>query len=293
MRTDAHKLGGVSWRAVTVLVLLVGLAQAQSIRRTGYVTDEAGVIDPASEDTITAMLAQLREQTQFDNAIVTVNSTSGSIESLADQLFTAWNQGELGFILIVSVQDRKWWIATSDLLQSTINASYRSSLEERCLKPNFRAGNYSAGLIAAVGDLSGRLPSRGGSSTTYSPSTGGAPGRSLGSWGSPGLCTGIGCVVAFLFLIGILNSARRWTPGGWGGGGYTSRPYGGGGWGGGWGRSYGPRRSWGSGWSGSSSSGWSSGRSSWGSSGGSSSRSSSSGGAKRSTYSGGGGGGSW
>lgn len=281
MHTNAHRC---TWRVAAVVLAVVCLAQGQSIRRSGYVTDQAEVIDAESEDTIVSTLDELRRRTGWDSAVVTVNKAA-SIETLADDLFRSWNQGELGFILIISIQDRKWHLATCDQLQATLNASYRDSLAERCLKPNFRAGNYAAGIIAAVRDLSEHIPSDGRSGSTgavsapYDPSRG-----SSRSWSSPGACTGIGCIVAFLLAIATLGAVRRLAFGSWGGG-YWSRPYGGGGWYGGWSSPWGCRR----GWRGYRSSGWSFGRSSWGSS----FRSSSGGGGRRSTYSGGGGGGSW
>lgn len=277
MHTDAHR-----WRAAALVLLLAGVACAQSVRRNGFVSDDAGVLDSASEDQITSILDSLRTRTGYDSCVVTVNSAPNGIETLADSLFASWNDGSLGFIVIVAIRDRTSGIASCQQLEAVLTTTYWDSISERHLKPNFRAENYGAGLVGAVGEISGRIPSRGGTTTTSYPRSGGTSGPGIGSLASPGICTGIGCLVAFLFLIGILNTARRWTPGGWGGGGgYWSRPYGGGGWGGGWGGGH--RRSWGGGWGGYRSSGWSSGRSSWGS-GGSSFRSSSSSSSNRTTY---------
>ena len=285
-------------RAALIFVLLGGVLHAQAIRHNGFVTDDADVIDPASEDQIAALLDSVRTRTNYDSAVVTVRTASGGVRTLADSLFNAWNKGDLGFVLIVATQDRDWWLATCDQLQSTFPASYRDSLGERCMKPNFRAGNYGAGIVSAIGEISGRVPVKVGGSTSSGNWSGGpnGPSSSSPSIGGFNVCWGGACLVAFLFVAGIFSSASRWSRGGWGGGGGSwARPMGGygGGWGGGWGRPWGGSR-WGGG-SYSSGPSWSSG-SSWGSSrssgysGGSSSSSSSS---SRTTYSGGGGGGSW
>ncbi len=295
MRTDAHRFG-----AVALFLIIAGVAWPQAIRREGFVTDQAGVVDPASEEGIRSILSELLNRTDYDVAIVTVRTAPGGVEGLADSLARAWNtDGNLGLVIVVAVDDRAWRIAPSSELEGLLSSSFNNGVADRCFKPQFRAGNYGAGLLAAVHEIAVRIPVRSGGTTSYPSSSGNTPPPptrypTATSCGGPGLCTGIGCVVAFLFVMGILNTARRWTPGGWGGGGgYWSRPYGGGGWGGGWGRSYGPRRSWGSGWGSSSSSGWSSGRSSWGSSGGSSFRSSSSSTPRRTSFGGGGTSGSW
>ncbi len=288
MHADVRK-----WVLPLVLVV-AGLAQAQAIRREGFVTDQAEVVDQAARERIRVVLGDLL-----------IRTAPGGVENLADSLARAWNtDGNLGLIVVVAVDDRKWRIAPASDLEGTLTDAYNNQIADRCFKPNFRAGNYGAGLVAAAEELAARIPVRAGGTTTSYPSSGGyTPPPSSRSFpgatacGGPGLCTGIGCLVAFVFVMGILNSARRWSGPWGGGGGYWSRPYGGGGWGGGWGRSYGSGRSWGGGWGGGyRSSGWSSGRSSWGSSGGGSSfrsSSSSSSSPRRTSFGGGGTSGSW
>lgn len=286
MHTAVHR-----W-ILTLLLATVCAAQAQSFRREGFVTDQAGVVDQASKERLQVILADLLNRTDYDVAFATVRTAPGGVENLADALARSWNaDGNLGLIIVVAVDDRKWRIAPSSDLEGVFTDAYNNQLADRCFKPNFRAGHYGAGLVAAAEEIARRIPERAGGAASYPPSRRDTPPTPVPlptstRCGGPSVCTGIGCVVAFLFVMGILNASRRWSPGGWRGGGYWSRPYRGWGWGGGW------SRPWGGGYGGYRSSGWSSG-SSWGSSRGSSFRSSSSGSPRRTSFGGGGTSGSW
>jgi len=159
-------------------------------------------------------------------------------------------------MLFVFVNDRKTFIQVGYGLEPVITDAYASRVYRDTLVPNFRAGQYAAGLNAAIDQLATKVdPSFAATSTTTSTAAQQPVQRpvSRGTPGPSGSDIAILIVLFIVFIFVILPMLRRGGCGGcsgcllpmfWGGGGGGT--FGGGGFSGG-GGGWSTGGSWGSG----------------------------------------------
>lgn len=87
-------------RLFFALALSLGPAFAvdwAALKPQGYVSDFAGVIDPASKAQLENYAARVEQQTGAEMALVTIKSLEGEpIEDVADTIFRAWGVGKKG-----------------------------------------------------------------------------------------------------------------------------------------------------------------------------------------------------
>ena len=204
---------------------------------TGYVTDNANVIDDATQTKMEAMLDALAHQSDpIEFAVVTV-PTTGDTDIFDYSLAVArgWgigsSEGEKnGLLLLVAVNDRKWRVQVSRHLEGDLPDGLTGEIGRRMTGP-FREGNYSKGLMDAVQTFIATLSEKRGfkiegTDTRYAyhppartrpsiPSIRTGSGFRL----SPGCC----CiaVIVVIVLLSIFGGRRggRGGRGGWGGGG--------------------------------------------------------------------------
>ncbi|HEX2203831.1 MAG TPA: TPM domain-containing protein [Longimicrobium sp.] len=152
-------------RSALLLASAAALALPASAQR-GYppatgavVTDLAGVLTVAQEDSIGALVATLRQSREVDARVVTVGSVrdfgtgDATIESFATGLFNAWDVGGAprndGMLLVVAVADRKVRIELGDAAEASLDARAQAVIDQRML-PAFRAGDYGDGVVRGV-----------------------------------------------------------------------------------------------------------------------------------------------
>jgi uncharacterized protein len=133
-------------------------AQADLPALTGRVVDNAGVIDAATEQALTAKLAAFEAKSSDQIVVATVPSLGGdAIEPYANRLFRAWKLGQggedNGILLLVAVNDRKMRIEVGYGLEGTLTDLHSRLIIEDTMVPAFRAGNYAAGIDGAVDDI--------------------------------------------------------------------------------------------------------------------------------------------
>lgn len=225
----------------------------------GWVTDSAGILDPATRQTLADRLADIERRTSAELAIVTVPSLQGeSLEQYTNDLFQRWGIGKKGadngILILVAVQDRKIRIEVGYGLEPHLTDGDCGQIIRETIAPYFKGGRYGDGLMAGVQAIDGYLT---GQAPKVSPIHrrrygGGTNGRWAGNlfvWAIFGFFifpgTSLGLILAlfiyvalssmwgFLFipfgLIFDLTHKRptgRWG-GGWGGGGFSSGGFGG------------------------------------------------------------------
>jgi uncharacterized protein len=143
--------------ACLLLVPLVVLA-AELPKLTGRVVDDAGMIDAATEASLTEKLADFEKKGSDQIVVATVPSLGGDdIESYANKLFRAWGLGQAGenngVLLLISRDDRKMRIEVGYGLEGTLTDLHSKLIIENDLVPAFRAGDYSGGISKAVDDI--------------------------------------------------------------------------------------------------------------------------------------------
>jgi uncharacterized protein len=146
--------------ALALLVLIVALpALAQSLPAlTGRVVDNAGIIDAATEASLTARLEAFEKKSSDQIVVATIPSLGGAaIEPYANRLFRAWGLGQAGedngVLLLVAVDDRKMRIEVGYGLEGTLTDLHSKLIIENTMVPAFRAGDFSGGISQAVDDI--------------------------------------------------------------------------------------------------------------------------------------------
>jgi uncharacterized protein len=244
------------------LALVASAATAQVAPPQGFVTDRAGVIDPATAAKLTRLLAELQQKTGAEIAVLTVDSTAPLDDfSYALQVAEAWRPGrkrdDTGVLVLVAVKDRKVRVLTGYGVEGILPDGLVGEIQDREMVPEFRAGRMAEGIWRGTAALANRIAAARGVQLTGVPGPRAAAARrqpiplwvivlvvvvmmllaSRGGMGS-GLRRGRGPVI----FPGGFGGGRRENDdgfGGFGGGGGGFGGFGGGGFGGG-----GAGRSW-------------------------------------------------
>ena len=209
---------------------------------TAPVNDFAGVIDAESKRQLDERIRALQAASGDVVIVATVPTFQpyADIEEYAVKMFENGGRGigtkgkDNGLLLVVAVQDRKIKIEVGYDLEEFITDGFAGETIRQAIAPEFRNGNYGAGLLAGTTRIISRIAERRGVTLQNVPPEP-ARDRSTGT-GFPWW------IIVLWILILILNSRRRRRSRVWGvgpGSGWNSGigPFGGGrgGFGGGFG----------------------------------------------------------
>jgi uncharacterized protein len=221
-----------------------------------HVVDLAGIIEDRVEAQLDGYLQELEQKTTAQFIVLTVASLEGdSIDAFS--IATAhekWKLGQKGkdngALLVVALNDKKYRFEIGYGLEGILPDSLTGSIGREYLVPNFRKGDYSAGIFSSALVIANRIASSEGVEITGMPKLQGRinSGRSQRGGGMASkiltLLFLIGAIILFiknprLFLLFLFASSmgggRRdgWGGGGGFGGGGSFGGGGGGGFGGG------------------------------------------------------------
>jgi uncharacterized protein len=233
------------WVACPLLALMLvpGRAAAQPAppALTASVNDFAHVIDAASAAELDRRIRALQSASGDTVVVATVPTFQpyGDIRSYAGKMFENGGRGvgtkgkDNGLLIVVAVQDRRVDVEVGYALEEFITDGFAGETIREVISPQFRNGNYGAGLLAGATRIINRIADRRGVKLQDVPAEP-APRRGL-----PALPFG---TILFWIVLAIIFSRRGRGPRGryWGGGpwsGWNSGigPFGGGGFGGGFG----------------------------------------------------------
>jgi uncharacterized protein len=246
-------LAAALW-ALAVLALPACAGEPPIPRPEGFVTDLAGVIEPAMRERITRLAEELRDKTGVEIAVVTVETTAPLDDfTYAMRLADVWKPGrkrdDTGILFLVAVRDRKLRVLVGYGLEGILPDGLVGEIEDREVVPAFRAGRLSEGIWRGVAEIANRIAAARGVALDGAPTPPERP--------SPPATPGWLFPLVVLFVIGlVLYQATRpsrfrrgrsgypfgfggFGGGGFGGGGGGFGGFGGGGFGGG-----GAGRSW-------------------------------------------------
>ncbi len=143
------------------LGLLLGLCACagravdwKALQPQGYVSDFAGVIDPASKAQLEAYGGIVEQSTGAQMALVTVASLEGEpIEDVANTIFRAWGVGQKGknegILLLLSIGDRGSRLEVGYGLEPILPDGLAGSIL-REMRPALRQGDYGDAMMAAA-----------------------------------------------------------------------------------------------------------------------------------------------
>lgn len=141
---------------LTALLFVVTFVSAQdTYRPVGRINDYAEVINSADERLLEERLRNFEATTEIEIAVLTVSTTNGEpIEDFALRHAREWGVGkassDTGVLLTVSINDRYWRIDTGYGMEGILTDLQANRIGERKLVPEFRRGDYSAGIILAI-----------------------------------------------------------------------------------------------------------------------------------------------
>jgi uncharacterized protein len=233
---------------LVVALLQVGWAEKiDDIRPQGYVTDLAGVIDPATRQKIELLATEVEQKTGAQIAVVTVNSLEGQTrEDYAADLYKHLGIGakkkDNGALILIAPKDRQYKIEIGYGLEPVINDA-RAGDVGRDMVPDLRKSDYSAAALTGTVGIAQFIAADAGVTLTGLPQRKQPPPTHETPWWLPFVLFG-----GFFLLVRALSRGSRRGPPGSGGGMGSALPWmllgnamgrGGGSWGGGFGGSSG------------------------------------------------------
>lgn len=144
-----------SWIAVVFLALPLALfAQQFPEKSNQLVNDYTGTLSSTDTRALEQKLVAYDQESSVQIAIVIINSLDGyEISQYAFDLGEKWGVGQAGndngALILVSMEDRKMWIATGYGLEATVPDALAKRIVENEMKPRFRNGDFAGGLAAA------------------------------------------------------------------------------------------------------------------------------------------------
>lgn len=184
-------------------------------RPTGYVVDQANVIDATTEDRLQRYLDQLETKTGVEFAVLTMPTTAPMDPiQYKTRVYEQWGGHREGLLMLVAMEERTIAFETGYEVEGTLPDGLQSRIIRQEMVPRFRAGDVSGGIVAGVIECAERIAKEKGVTLEWGegrPQTVRSSRRKLPPW------------LPFLILVLILIVASRAG----GGGGRRRR---GGGW---------------------------------------------------------------
>ncbi len=134
------------------------LLAAAELPLTGRVMDHAGIISDAVEARITQQLEAHENKTSNQVVVLTLKGLDGyAVEERGLMLARHWQLGQQdkdnGVLFLVSMQERKIRIEVGYGLEGALPDAIAANIIRGTVQPNFRAGNFDAGIELAVNDI--------------------------------------------------------------------------------------------------------------------------------------------
>ncbi len=143
-----------------LLVLALGPAtvargQVEVPANDGWVTDLAGMLSPAEERSLEALMESYKQGSTHEIALLTVPDLGGeSVERFALEVARAWKIGSAetsnGALLLVSKGDRKIRIEVGKGLEGDLPDILAGRVIRNVITPAFKAGDFPGGLRKGV-----------------------------------------------------------------------------------------------------------------------------------------------
>lgn len=230
---------------VSVAFVAFVSAQEPPPELTAPVNDFASIIDPANERAMESLIRSLEQATGDVVVVATVKTFQpyGDIREYAVRMFENRGRGigrrgkDNGLLILLAENDREVRVEVGYDLEQFITDGFAGETSRQYMAPEFRRGNYGAGLLAGTSRIIARIAeARGVTLQGIRPTRS----RDIGRGGSSSLFIALLIFVVVMRLIARVlgfGRRRRFRRGGWGGyyGGWNSGvgPFGGGGFGGG------------------------------------------------------------
>ena len=202
---------------------------------TRYITDQAGVLDAGSLDSINSQLEQFERDTsnQFLVVIYPNLPQTQDLDLYCTYTAESWKVGQPGkyngAVLFIFANDHRMFIAVARGLEGALPDSICKNIVTYVITPRFKQGDYAGGIEAGVQAIiaASKGEYTGSGTTDYQRNGSGQP---IPGW--------LSVLIVIIIVIIIMSASRGgggmggpfiFTGGGYGGGGYSGGGGGGGG----------------------------------------------------------------
>ena len=160
------------WKSLVLLLICFSPGGADAAippvpeQPSEYVMDLAGVMDHNAQTRLQELLKELEQQTTAQVVVLTIDSLEGEpIEQFSHRTAVKWALGQKGkdngVLITVAVKDRKYRLEVGYGLEGVLPDSLVGSIGREYLVPNFRKGDFSAGILAAASAVAREITSPG------------------------------------------------------------------------------------------------------------------------------------
>lgn len=171
-RAPRRPAAGGAWRWLAAFALALPLlapghvaAQAKHIDvppPRGFVSDFAGVVDPATRQRLELLIQELKQKTGSEIAVVTVRSTQPeTVDDYAMAIAEHWKPGDQkkdnGVVFLVATEDRKMHILTGYGVEGPLPDGKVGAIRDQLVVPAFRQGDFSRGIADATTALAAEI----------------------------------------------------------------------------------------------------------------------------------------
>jgi len=146
---------------IFLLIVCVIAVWGQFPEPRGYVNDFAGVLDDSSIRQMEGLISALQRKTGAEIAVVTVESISpyASIEQYSVELAQEWGIGEEGkdngVLILLAMEERTFRIEIGYGIEGIIPDGLAGAIMDESMLPEFRDGNFGAGMLKGVQAVAG------------------------------------------------------------------------------------------------------------------------------------------
>lgn len=135
---------------------------------TQPVNDFASVVDAESAAKMDELIRSLQSASGDVVVVATIDTFQpyGDIREYAVTMFENHGRGigqkgkDNGLLILLAVKDRQVWVEVGYDLEEFITDGYAGELSRKVMVPEFRNGDYGAGLLAGVTRIAGRIAER-------------------------------------------------------------------------------------------------------------------------------------
>jgi len=136
-------------------ILLAAAPQQDLPKNDGWVTDLAGVLQGAQEQSLETLMESYKQGSGHDVAVLVIPALEGrSLETLSLEVARGWGLGgeetHDGALLLVSVQDRKMRIEVGRGLEGTLTDAIAGRIIRDVIAPELRRGDWYGGISEGV-----------------------------------------------------------------------------------------------------------------------------------------------
>jgi len=132
--------------------------EVQIPQRSGYISDYADIIDPATEEELTNSIKILEEQTGTRILILALESTKPmEIKDYCALVFNKWRLRKIDVLFVVALKDGRLCLNQGDGLKKILPDEKLREIMDRGILPKFAEQNFSGGISSGVAAISSIL----------------------------------------------------------------------------------------------------------------------------------------